>query len=353
MTCEHLDIDDMLRTLTAPRRNHYYYGKMMDVLHFQMEQRYVNQKRWLINRLSLGDGILCGLGVEAEGDQLCVDCGVGIDCYGREVIVPQRFCVDPWKLLDPCGNPSGELSRAERHVVTLSVCYHECLTDYAPILVSTCETKDECHPGTVIESYRPQIDVGPASRPRPAFDPACCEELLGGTPTTPSDTATFTVVDTLAVGGQPMGVAATADGQWVVIAHTNTAAAAVHVVAVASHAVSAIQADVITKPSGHVAVAPSGGPAFVTHTAGLAVVDPTVSTTSIVKNIRETRSYGAVAAVKAGKTVFAVNVPKKVIEVIDVASASEIGTIPVPGLPRDLAVSPDETYLYITTGDQS
>jgi hypothetical protein len=39
-------------TLAAPRRNHYYYTKLLDVLHFEMEQAYGIRQRWLLNRLS-------------------------------------------------------------------------------------------------------------------------------------------------------------------------------------------------------------------------------------------------------------------------------------------------------------
>ena len=45
--------DALLRALTPPRRNHYFYGKRMDVQHFQMEQDYGKLKRWLLNRLAV------------------------------------------------------------------------------------------------------------------------------------------------------------------------------------------------------------------------------------------------------------------------------------------------------------
>ena len=53
--------------LLAPKRNHYYFSKMMDVLQFDMEQVYHIRKRQLINRLGIGTGVLCGLGVEVDG----------------------------------------------------------------------------------------------------------------------------------------------------------------------------------------------------------------------------------------------------------------------------------------------
>src|SRR5262245_17127605 len=67
------EMERLLRTLTAPRRNFYYYGKLLDVPHFQMEQGYENLKRWRLNHLSLGEGVLCGLGITEVDGQVCVD----------------------------------------------------------------------------------------------------------------------------------------------------------------------------------------------------------------------------------------------------------------------------------------
>ena len=54
-----------LSGLTPARRNRYYYGKLMDVLHFSMEQQYVLAKEWLFNRAVIGPGVVCGLDVQA------------------------------------------------------------------------------------------------------------------------------------------------------------------------------------------------------------------------------------------------------------------------------------------------
>ena len=43
---------DLLSRLSAPVRNRYYYGKMLDAWHLELEQVYGNRKRWLVNRLS-------------------------------------------------------------------------------------------------------------------------------------------------------------------------------------------------------------------------------------------------------------------------------------------------------------
>src|SRR5450432_2486421 len=95
-------------SLAAPRRNHYFYGKLLDVLHMDMEQRYGIHKRWLLNRLGLGQGVLCGLRATAAGAQVCISPGMAIDAWGREIIVPETFAIDPWILTSPGGmTPAG------------------------------------------------------------------------------------------------------------------------------------------------------------------------------------------------------------------------------------------------------
>ena len=32
-------------------RNRYFYGKLLDVFHFELEQNYLNGKRWMLNRM--------------------------------------------------------------------------------------------------------------------------------------------------------------------------------------------------------------------------------------------------------------------------------------------------------------
>ena len=47
-------------------RNNFFYGKMMTVRDFFAEQFYFNEKRWLINRMVLGWGVVCGLDVRPK-----------------------------------------------------------------------------------------------------------------------------------------------------------------------------------------------------------------------------------------------------------------------------------------------
>jgi hypothetical protein len=74
-------------------RNHYFHGKMLSVRDLADEQKYFNQKRWLINRMVLGWGIVCGLDVALENGCLVVGPGLALDCCGHELLVcePRRL----------------------------------------------------------------------------------------------------------------------------------------------------------------------------------------------------------------------------------------------------------------------
>lgn len=69
-------------------RNRYYYGKVLTSADFTAEQKYMNDKRWFLNAVTLGSGILCGLNVFNLDDfSLLVESGVALDPSGREIVV--------------------------------------------------------------------------------------------------------------------------------------------------------------------------------------------------------------------------------------------------------------------------
>ena len=146
-----------LSELDAPRRNRYFYGKLLDVPHFDMEQAYVIQQRWLLNRLSLGEGVLCGLSVTVQANQICISPGVAIDGLGREIIVPVSTCLNPWQLTDGCGQAATILSNNQAHQVYVCLQYSQCTTDYQPTLVTDCSSREQCSPGTIVETFCLQV----------------------------------------------------------------------------------------------------------------------------------------------------------------------------------------------------
>jgi len=182
--------DRGLGSLSSPQRNKYFYGKLMDVPHFEMEQRYGNKKRWLLNRLGLGYGVLCGLQLTVNDKKVCVSPGVAIDAYGREIVVPYEVCIDPWTLTDECGCPksAGLSNSMASGKILLCLAYKECQTDFMPVLVTGCNTKQDHLPGTTVEGYcivvqelTPEADgeALPGDVP-PAIDSRLCK-VLGST----------------------------------------------------------------------------------------------------------------------------------------------------------------------------
>jgi len=69
--------------LRAFEKNNYFYGKLMTVRDFVLEQQYYNDKRWLINNLLFGSGTVCGLNVSSVDMNIIVKSGFAIDKCGR------------------------------------------------------------------------------------------------------------------------------------------------------------------------------------------------------------------------------------------------------------------------------
>lgn len=69
-------------------RNQYFYGKLLSVDDFQTEQKYMNDKRRLINRFLHGCGVVCGLNVVQVDDcTVSLEPGLALDFVGREIVV--------------------------------------------------------------------------------------------------------------------------------------------------------------------------------------------------------------------------------------------------------------------------
>jgi hypothetical protein len=159
------------RQFQAPIRNRYFYGKLLDSYHFERETGYLNRKRWLINRLVNGWGVVCGLDVVSaeRHEHLFVQPGVAIDKAGREIIVPSpsRHVEIPSKVVEE----AAETESADRHgwkkrrtTVHLVLCYHECLIEPTPAMTTECNGAERCEPGAVAERYRLEFRPGPAPR---------------------------------------------------------------------------------------------------------------------------------------------------------------------------------------------
>ena len=71
-------------------RNRYFYGKLLTVRDFEVEQQYTRNHLHLMNRLGAGPGVLCGLGVSASDDStLLIESGAALDYSGRMVVLEE------------------------------------------------------------------------------------------------------------------------------------------------------------------------------------------------------------------------------------------------------------------------
>lgn len=160
--------------LATPQRNNYFYGKLLDEASLRKEQEYFNQKRWLLNRLGLGSGVMCGLQVVNQDDQVCITPGVAIDALGHEIVVPTATLINPRKITDYNGKPTGAEITETGY---LCLVYRECLVEPIPVLVTDCEHPNGALPSMIQESYCFLVKDG-APPALPAIpDEAICSAL--------------------------------------------------------------------------------------------------------------------------------------------------------------------------------
>jgi hypothetical protein len=206
----------------SPVRNRYFYGKMLDVFHFEMEQNYFNSKRWMLNRLVSGYGVVCGLNVllSSDGKSIYVTPGVAIDKCGHEIVLCQPSApiqlpvpppppapgsgpqtpAAPTAPSDPQppgtatatppatatsttpGNDNGSSNGTAKNCdcadyYHLLLCYHECPTDPSPSLGGDCDTLATCSPGAVRERYTLELVEDKLA---PARNTSPLSELVNG-----------------------------------------------------------------------------------------------------------------------------------------------------------------------------
>jgi hypothetical protein len=189
--------------ICPPVRNRYFYGKLLDVFHFELEQNYFNAKRWMLNRLVAGYGVICGLDVQLSSDQqsIIVTPGIAIDKCGHEIMLcqpsgphclptPPQATTTPNAPVDAGKQPAGGTTPATGapasanappntsapspgmegwdcgKFVHVLLCYHECQSDPVPAMGGDCDTQALCAPGAIRESYRIEVREGKCNSAR-------------------------------------------------------------------------------------------------------------------------------------------------------------------------------------------
>ncbi len=172
--------------LEPPRRNRYFYGKLLDAYHFELETDYHNAKRHLHNRLVTGYGVVCGLDVSPadDGESVVISPGLAIDAWGREIVVDQESPPIPIPQAVAEAEESGEAAchdccyecrdqEEHEHWAHLVLCYHECEKEPAPSLAGECG--EPCQAGAVVERYCAAFQPGCV---RGFKDEACIPDFI-------------------------------------------------------------------------------------------------------------------------------------------------------------------------------
>lgn len=120
-------------------RNKYFYGKLLTVDDFETEQRYMNNKRRVLNRFLYGSGVVCGLNVVPIDDMtISVEPGLALDFSGREIVVDMP-AVRKLSMID--GFDSFTKNENEKKYLYLCMDYKE--TEREPVHNVTGESKVE------------------------------------------------------------------------------------------------------------------------------------------------------------------------------------------------------------------
>jgi hypothetical protein len=155
-------------SLAAPERINYFYGLLLDADRLRREQSYFNQKRWLLNRVALGYGVVCGLEITADSTNpaaLTLTAGIAIDGNGCEIYVPQAIAIDVSQLTDDSGKIVGPSPSGQPLLVSLA--YAEKAIDPVPVLVADCEHPGNCAPASIQEGFVVLVRLASGAPPPP------------------------------------------------------------------------------------------------------------------------------------------------------------------------------------------
>ncbi len=130
-------------------RNHYFYGKLLTVRDFELEQKYFNNKRRIQNRLLHGAGVVAGLDVVMVDEQsISLEMGMALDYHGREILV-QEPAIKKLHMLE------GFEEVKHSNNIYLCIEYDEELAEPVHTVASTpAETSESSQFNRISESYR-------------------------------------------------------------------------------------------------------------------------------------------------------------------------------------------------------
>ncbi len=129
-------------------RNKYFYGKLLTVRDFNLEQSYFINKIRFSHKYLHGMGVVCGLNVKIssvsdEKLELNISSGVAVDCCGNEIVIPENATkeVENWENVDKSSN------------IYILLKYSECETEPVPNVSNTSTCEEECCNSRIQETF--------------------------------------------------------------------------------------------------------------------------------------------------------------------------------------------------------
>lgn len=132
-------------------RNKYFYGKLLSVDDFELEQRYTNNKRRMTNRYLFGMGVVAGLYVvRVDEKTLSIEKGFAMDYSGREIVVENPVI----KKLSMLEGYQASIEEGEKDYAYLCLEYDEKETGAVNNLAGNGTLGEEQVYNRISESYR-------------------------------------------------------------------------------------------------------------------------------------------------------------------------------------------------------
>jgi hypothetical protein len=160
----------------TPLRNHYFFGKLMDVPDFEVEQAYGVEKLKRHHARLHGTGTICGLVAGAHPNPACRDRwvtispGSALDCCGNEILVIAPETLDLSAI--PAVAALAEETEVRDHLLQICIRYRECPIEEVPVLYDACGCDDtRCVPNRILETYAFDVLVDPPLPPVPPSGP--------------------------------------------------------------------------------------------------------------------------------------------------------------------------------------
>jgi len=136
-------------------RTRFFNGMFVTKEDLETEQRYFRVKNRLHNR-TIGQGVVWGLNIGKQAEQICVLPGYAIDCCGNDLTVTTVYKVDIAALLrDPAAAEACAKAAGQARRMHLLLEHVECPSEPRPVHSDPCgPTQQLCEPSRIRETVR-------------------------------------------------------------------------------------------------------------------------------------------------------------------------------------------------------